>query len=262
MKQLSPIDMGNLAINNLATPGFDHQAVNKGYADALIRGLDWKASARACPVGNVSLSSPGLTFDGVSLVAGDRVLLKDQTNAAQNGLYTWGGNSVTLVRTPDADSSAEVTSGMAVTVTEGTVNGDKSFNLITDDTINLGVTALTFSALGGASGASYTAGNGLSLAGSDFSVNVGTGLAIVSDNVQIDTAVVPRKYATAVGNGALTTIAVTHNLGTRDVQVSVLLAATPWDSYDVDWSATDANTVTLVFAVAPTSGQYRVVVIG
>lgn len=67
-------------------------------------------------------------------------------------------------------------------------------------------------------------------------------------------------YAADVGDGAATNIAVSHGLGTQDVVVQVHLAASTYDRVDVPWQATDANTVTLNFAAAPSSGQYRCVV--
>lgn len=68
-------------------------------------------------------------------------------------------------------------------------------------------------------------------------------------------------FVTAVGDGVATSIVVTHNLGTRDVDVSVVLAASPWTGgFSVPWEATSTNTVTLTFGAAPTSGQYRVLV--
>jgi hypothetical protein len=79
--------------------------------------------------------------------------------------------------------------------------------------------------------------------------------------VKIDTSVVARKYAANVGNGALTSIAVVHNLGTRDVLVSLHDAAT-YEDVECDVVKTDTNTVTLTFATAPASNAYRVVVVG
>lgn len=70
------------------------------------------------------------------------------------------------------------------------------------------------------------------------------------------------RYSVDIGNGALTSIVVTHNLNTRDVVVGIRLTGSPYTMVQVDWAATTVNTITLTFAVAPTASQYRVTVIG
>ena len=92
-------------------------------------------------------------------------------------------------------------------------------------------------------------------------VGAGTGITVNANDVAIDTSVVARKYSTLVGNGSSTSIAVTHNLGTRDVQVQVYDAST-YEQVLVDNVRTDTNTVTLSFAVAPASNSLKCVVIG
>lgn len=71
-----------------------------------------------------------------------------------------------------------------------------------------------------------------------------------------------KKYATNVGDGTATTITVTHNLNTTDITVSIREVASPYNAVITDWQIVDVNNIKLLFAVAPTSGQYRVVVIG
>jgi hypothetical protein len=124
------------------TPATATDAVNKAYVDSLAYGLDWKASVRAATTANITLANEQ-TIDGVSVIAGDRVLVKDQTAGEDNGIYVVvDGGSWT--RSTDADADAEVTSGCAMFVTEGTANGDKGFVLTTNDPITLNTTSLTF----------------------------------------------------------------------------------------------------------------------
>lgn len=113
--------------------------------------VDWKDSCRAATTANITLSGEQ-TIDGVSVVAGNRVLVKDQSTASQNGIYVAAAGSWS--RSTDADANAEVTSGLAVTISEGSTNADKIFILTTNDPITVGSTSLTFSALsaGGGSG--------------------------------------------------------------------------------------------------------------
>lgn len=122
-------------------------AVTKQYADALKQGLDVKDSVRAATTGNITLSGTQ-TIDGVALAVGNRVLVKNQTTASQNGIYVVQSGS--WARATDADTSAKVTSGMFVFVEDGTVNGDNGFVLTTSDPITLGTTALAFVQFSGA----------------------------------------------------------------------------------------------------------------
>jgi hypothetical protein len=124
------------------------QAIQAIYAGA--SGNDYKASVRAATVGaNITLAggAPN-TLDGVTLVANDRILVKDQTTASQNGIYyvsTLGtGVNGTWTRSTDADQAGELTSGAVMAVEEGTLNADSLWMLTTDGSITIGTTALTF----------------------------------------------------------------------------------------------------------------------
>lgn len=113
---------------------------------------DYKGSVRAASTGNVDISSPGATIDGVSMAVGDRVLLKDQTTGSQNGLYEWEGAATAMRRAPDANQSAELTAGLMVTVEEGATNADTTWIITTDDPITVDSTAITFSQISGGGG--------------------------------------------------------------------------------------------------------------
>ncbi|CAI8971329.1 phage tail protein [Pseudomonas sp. IT-P395] len=103
--------------------------------------LDNKQSVRVATTANIALT--GLqTIDGVALAAGDRVLVKNQTSAKDNGI--WVAAQAGWVRAADADSSAEVTSALLVSVEQGATLADSRWQLITDGTIALGTTSLTF----------------------------------------------------------------------------------------------------------------------
>ena len=117
---------------------------------------DYKASVRVATTANITALNGGApnTLDGVTLVAGDRILVKDQTTASQNGLYvvtTLGtGANGTWSRAGDADAAGELTSGAVVSVEEGAANADTRWMLITNDPVVLGTTALTFTRQGSA----------------------------------------------------------------------------------------------------------------
>ena len=143
--------------------------VSKEYVDAVKVGLDFKDSVRVASTGNLTISGPGAAIDGISLSSGDRVLLKNQTTASQNGIYSWNGAASAMTRTTDADSDAEVTSGMYVFVETGTANSDTGFVLTTDGSITVGSTSLSFTQFSGAG--QIVAGDAMSKSGNTLNVN-------------------------------------------------------------------------------------------
>jgi hypothetical protein len=256
------LDLQNQLITNVGSPSAATDAANKSYVDGVVNGLSWKQPVRAASTANVTLASAvqnGSTLDGVTLATGNRILLKNQTNGQDNGIYVVAASGAPT-RATDADSTAELRNA-TVYVSEGTVNADLGFTQTAEIT-TVGTTVQTWAQIG-TGGTTYTAGNGLQLSGSSFSVladpAAGGGIAVTASGVKVDTAVVVRKYAANIGNGSLTTIAVTHNLGTQDITWSLRQVS---DNAFVltDAVATDANTLTFTFATAPTTNQFRVVV--
>jgi hypothetical protein len=189
--------MNSQKITSLATPTDATDAATKGYVDAARSGLDVKESVRAASTGPVDLMFAGTTLDGVTLSTGDRVLLKNQTNAAENGIYEYFGVSETYARAADADSSAKVTAGMFTFVSEGTVNADSGWVLTTNDTITLGTTELAFAQFSGAG--QITAGDGLTKSGNTINA-VGTADRITVNADSIDIA------STYAGQTSITTL--------------------------------------------------------
>lgn len=123
--------------------------VNKDYVVDVIAGLrNLKDACRVASTGAMALSGLGvsLLIDGVTVMNTDRVLLKDQSPKDTNGIYTVSdvGVNIALTRATDADTSVEVTQGMAVDIAEGLANGRTRWLLTTSNPINLGVTLLTF----------------------------------------------------------------------------------------------------------------------
>lgn len=234
------VSLNSQKITNLATPTVATDAATKGYVDAAVNGTDWKQSVRVASTANIATLSGLLTIDGITLVANDRVLVKDQTTQSANGIYLAASGAWT--RALDADENAEVTAGLSVMVTEGTTLADTQWRLTTNDAIVVGTTALVFAQIG--AGSSYTNG---------------TGINIVGNVINVDTAVVVRKFASNVGAGA--SVAITHNLGTLDVQAQVYEISTG-ATVECDITRNSTNQVTLGFATAVSADVYRVVVQG
>lgn len=187
---------GNISV---AEPTQSGHAATKGYVDAARSGLDVKQSVRVATTAPLTLASQleeGDTVDGVTLVAGDRVLVKNQSTASENGIYVVQETGA-AVRATDADSSSEVTAGMFTFVTEGNVNADSGWVLATNDTITLGTTSLTFAQFSGAG--QITAGAGLTKSGNTLDV-VGTADRITVNADSVDIA------STYVGQSSITTL--------------------------------------------------------
>ena len=137
----------------IATPTLAAHIATKGYVDSARQGLDVKQSVRVASTANVAISTgleAGDIIDGVTLVAGDRVLLKNQTTTSENGIYVAVASGVAS-RSSDANGTAdtgELKSGTFAFVEEGTVNFDSGFVVSTDGTITVGSTntnmSLTF----------------------------------------------------------------------------------------------------------------------
>lgn len=256
-KFLKGIDLVNQRGINFADGTAATDAVTKQQLDAVLRGLSWKEEVVAASTGNVSLAAPGASLDGVTLTANDRVLLKDQTAPAENGIYVWTGAAAALTRALDADSGAEL-SGATTTVQRGTVNADRVYRVTADDPITVGTTAIGLAQVGAGS-SPYTAGAGLTLTGQDFNVGAGTGIVADADSVRVDTNVVARKYAAdCVATTNPQNFA--HGLGTADLQVSVYEKATGVKVFP-DVTVTSTN-ITADFGAAPTAAQYRIVAVG
>ncbi len=237
--------MNSHRITGVADPANPQDVATKAYVDAAAQGLDVKASVRAATTVDVTLSGTQ-TIDGVALNVGDRVLVKAQTSAPENGIYLVAAGAWS--RSGDADTAAKVSAGLFTFVEEGTQGADSGWVLTTNNTIVLGTTALAFTQFSGAG-----------------AVEAGTGLIRTGNTIALDTAngYGVRKAAADVGDGASTSLTILHNLSTRDLcGVWLRENSAPYAVFQADIEATTVNSVTLRFAVAPTAAQYRAVISG
>ena len=252
-----PIGMAGFTIGSVGTPLGQADAANKGYVDGLINGLSWKGAVRAATTANIALSGTQ-TIDGVAVIGADRVLVKNQTNQTENGIYTCAVGAWT--RAVDLDAAIEFPSATTF-VREGTANADTSWTC-TNDSVIIGTTNVTWVQAGGPG--AVTAGAGMTQSGNTLNVIGGTGIAVAADSVAIDTTYFNTNYTRRASANcvAATSTTVTHNFGLRAVKVEVFRNSSPWDTVDCDVERPDTNSVTVRFAVAPTAGEYTILVFG
>lgn len=298
-----PVAFNNQKITGLLDPTLPQDAATKGYVDGAIQGINQKASVRAATTTSLASLSAPQTVDGVALIAGDRVLVKDQAAPAANGIYQVNAGAWT--RTTDADTWPELVNAF-VFVSSGTVNADTGWVCTVDTGGTLNSTAVTFvqfSAAGQVSAANVGTGAGiyrdktgnllnfksivpgstklgvtnnanditLDVAPANIDKNTlgGTYLSVANGGTGAGTVITARqalgvtaKYAAALGDGSTLNYTINHNLASMDVHVAVYEASSPYNLVYADIALIDTNNISVQFTVAPTSGQYRVVVIG
>lgn len=160
----NPVFTGTVTLPGAPTANL--HAATKEYVDGVATGLDSKQACRAATTENITLS--GLqTIDGVTLVADDRVLVKNQTTLSQNGIYVASSSGWT--RATDADGVGEIRQGTYVFVNEGTTQAKTGWTQQTSGTITVGTSPIVWNQFSSAQ--LYTAGTGLSLTGNTFNVS-------------------------------------------------------------------------------------------
>src|SRR5215831_5436832 len=263
------LNLNNQKIINQLDPTNPQDGATKNYVDLTTQGLDAKQSVKAASAGSNLTLSGTQTVDGIALVAGDRCLVKDQTTQSANGIYVVAAGA--WARATDMDVWTEVPSAYTW-VEQGTVNADTGWVCTADQGGTLGTTNITWTQFSG-SGA-ISAGAGLTKTGSTVDVVAGDStLTVAADSVIVNSSVMAtvaalnaavagmaKKFAAAL-TGTASPEVVTHNLNTRDVQVTVLNGASPYTAVEVDWDATTVNTVTIRYNPNLGSG-YRAVVVG
>jgi hypothetical protein len=176
------------------------QLATKQYVDSVAQGLDPKASCVAATTANITLSGTQ-TIDGVALIAGDRCLVKDQTLSQNNGIYLVAAGAWT--RATDMDSWAEVP-GAFTFIEQGTLYADTGWVCTSNAGGTLGTTPITWVQFAGVG--SYTAGTGLTLTGTQFSItNTAVTAASYGSATQVGTFTVNAQgQLTLAGNTTVT----------------------------------------------------------
>jgi hypothetical protein len=228
-----------------AAPTGATDLVNKQYVDYYAAGLSWKAPVTVASTANIATLSGLLTVDTVTLVAGETVLVKDQSTAADNGIYVVSAGAWT--RSVGADVWEEFI-GAIVFVVEGTQTGSAWF-CTAQPGGTLGVTAINWSNFSVAS--TYTAGTGLTLAGTQFSItNTAVTAAAYGSATQVGTFTVNAQGQLTLAGNTTVTPAVGSITG-LGAGVATWLA-TPSSANLLAAVTDETGTGSLVFATSPT----------
>ena len=257
------IDADTSRITNVTDPSGAQDAATKAYVDATSSGLDVKksctwATAAALAAVTYANGSSGvgatltadangaLTVDAGTVAVDDRIVVKDQAAALQNGIYTVTATGAVaavfvLTRATDFNSSTNVTSGAFTFVEKGTDNSDNGYVMTTDGTITIGTTAIAWDQFSGAG--QITGGAGLDKTGNVLSVNVDdSSIAIASDTLEIK--------STYVGQTSLTTLG---TIGTGTWQGSVIADAYVNDALTISGGSVNGS---IVGGTTPAAGTF------
>ncbi len=276
------VDVNSSRITSVTDPTSDQDAATKAYVDSVANGLDVKESCAVATAaalsavtynnGNGTLTADAngaLTVDGVTVSVNDRILVKDQASAVQNGIYkvtaTGSGSAVfVLTRSPDADTAAELTGGTFFFVEAGTANADNGYVATHNGTPTFGSDSITFAQFSGAgqisAGDALTkTGNQIDVAVDDSSIEVSSDAlrvkALGITNAMLAGSIATAKLAGSITNAKLSnsTISVAADSGTTNaVDLGDTLTVSGGEGID---SSVSGDTLTIAAELATTSNK-------
>jgi hypothetical protein len=307
------LSLNGQRITNLATPTAGTDAANKAYVDTAVQGLDQKPTAQAAttaalPANTYANGTSGvgatltanvnaaLVVDGYTVLAGDRVLVKNEVAGANNGLYVVtatgsGAAPYILTRDVEMDTAAEFSGAFIPVEDAGTANANSLWLCTNTADPVVGTTAITFVQLN--KGTDLASGTGITITGNTVSVSAtyagqtsittlgtvatgtwqGTAVALGFGGTGAATAPAARtnlgaagKYTALIGDGAATAYAITqavHGLAANGALLVATYDAATGDRVYPNENVNNANgTVTVTFGTAPALNSHRVVILG
>jgi hypothetical protein len=259
MDQRSNLNFVGAKITGLPNSTATGEAVTHDQLASAIEGLSWKDSVRVASTANINLAAPGASIDGITMVANDRFLAKDQTTGSQNGIYIWNGAATPATRAVDMSTAAEVEQAVT-TVEEGTSAGSTFRQTAVN--VTLDTTTLAFVAFGTSAPAASETTPGIIEIATQAETDTGTDDVRALTPLKLSTWSGRKRKATGtIGDGSATSYQINHNFNTRDVTVEVYRNSGNYDTVLVDVQRTSVNQVTLVFATAPTAAQFAYVIL-
>ena len=237
------VHVGGFKIESLGAPTVSTDAATKQYVDDVAQGLAIQAPAVAASTGTLATMSGGTVtydngtsgvgatltisgstltaIDGVTLSTDDRIVIKDESTSAHNGIYTYTSSTV-LTRATDFDTPTEMAGGDFVFVQQGTLYNDTGW-VMTDPVTTVGTSDVTFVQFSGAG--SFTAGAGLTLTGTEFSVNVDNLTTDISGgNVVVKTSA--QLTTPNIGEATGTSLTATGNVAGGNLTTTGVVSAT------------------------------------
>jgi len=247
-------------ITNLAVAVAAGQPVVFEQMNALIQGLAWKDNVRVALGTNITLSAPGATINGITMVANDRFLARGQTTTTEMGIYLWNGAAVAATRTTDADTFDKLESAV-VTVDEGTDAGVTYRQTQVNGV--LGTNSPVFTAFGTSAPVSSEVTSGTIRTATQAETDAGTLDVIAVSPLKLKTwSGALKRFSVNVGDGSSTSIVITHNLNTTDTVTTLRELTGSLREVSTEVQHTSVNTSTALFDAAPAANALRATVLG
>jgi len=250
---------GGAKITGLPAATATGQPVTYDQLNSAVEGVAWKDSVRVRAAANVKLAAPGAAIDGVTMANGDRWLASAQTAGAENGIYIYNGSATPSTRAPDASTFDELEAAVT-TVEEGTSAGSTFRQSAVNGT--LGTTTVTWVSFGTAAAAATETVAGVAEIATQAETDTGTADNVVLTPLKLTNwSGRKRKAVGTLGDGSATAYTITHNFGTRDVQVEIYRNSGNYDTVIADITRPSTNSVAVTFAQAPTAAQFAYILI-
>jgi len=257
---LRGLDFGStVRITNLPDGVGAQEPATVAQLNAAIEGLNWKDSCRVSTQGNLNLAAPGATIDGITMAAGDRILVRSQTTASENGIYVWNGAATPATRSLDMNVAAEVEQA-TTTVEEGT-NAGATYRQ-TAVNVTLGSTSLAWTTFGTAAGSATETSQGIIEIATQAETDTGTDAVRAVPPAYLKNSVwASRKFQQTFGDGSATSYVITHNLNTKDLIISIRETGGSEREVVAEVQRTSVNSVTVLTDAAPASNALRISIV-